>query len=113
MSSKVRVAAAAVAALAILGLAACGDDDDDVTTQPAVPAAPAPADVSGSDQHLENLADDGAVNAFEAGNQAASDRLQGQADQIAEAQAKAKAAQAAEDLERQAHLDGQARTYGQ
>jgi hypothetical protein len=168
MHITLRWTVCALAAAGLLTLAACGDSDDDVTTQPAAPSA---ADVSGSDQHLRNLAEAGATNraalaaqaeqyvdqltaraaetaeaelAQEQANAAASARLQGYAEQYAEAHSAerqanpgyvygggSRASQAtdaglcatcvgaevgeqpdADDIERQAHLDGQARTYG-
>jgi hypothetical protein len=109
MHTTLRWTACALAAAGLL-MAACGSDDDDVTTRPAAPSV---ADVSGSDRHLYNLgAESVSPAAIAEANRAATLRLQGQADQIAEAQAKRQAAVDAEEAERQAHLDGQARTYG-
>jgi hypothetical protein len=110
MHITMRWTACALAAAGLLVGAACGDDDsNDVTTGPAAPSA---ADVAGSDQHLYNLGDSGLANSVEAANAAASARLQGYADQQARARAEAQAQADAEAAERQAHLDGQARTYG-
>jgi hypothetical protein len=111
MHTTLRWTACALAAAGLFLGAACGGDDDgnDVTTGPAAPSA---ADVAGSDQHLYNLGASGLANSVEAANAAASARLQGYADAVAEAQAQRDAAAQAEDIERQAHLDGQARTYG-
>jgi hypothetical protein len=79
--------AAPVALVGALGLAACGDNDD---TEAVRVAAPSVAGL-GSDQHLNNAADE--VARAQRANEAASARLAGEA-------------------ERQAHLEGQARTYG-
>lgn len=68
--------------------AACGDNDDDTN---AVKTEAAAADVAGSDQHLTNTAAELARQ--ERVNAAATARLAGEA-------------------ERQAHLAGQANTYG-
>lgn len=127
---RAAVALAIVAGLSV-AVAACGDDDDAVTTDPAAPSA---ADVSGSDEHLANMASEAAAEAR--ANQAASDRLQGQADAHAKAEAKSYGDEhrqpapayvyggdagvntqeagdraIAEAAEQQAHLDGQAETY--
>jgi hypothetical protein len=111
MHTTLRWTACALAAAGLFLGAACGGDGDsnDVTTGPAAPSA---ADVTGSDQHLYNLGDSGLATSVEAANAAASARLQRYADAVAEAQAQRDAAAQAEDIERQAHLDGQARTYG-
>jgi hypothetical protein len=110
MHITMRWTACALAAAGLLVGAACGDDDsNDVTTGPAAPRA---ADVAGSDQHLYNLGDSGLADSVAAANAAASARLQGYADQQDRAQAEAQAQADAEAAERQAHLDGQARTYG-
>ena len=154
MHITLRWTVCALAAAGLLTLAACGDSDDDVTTQPAAPSV---ADVSGSDQHLTNMAEqanpgyvysggeadslgqqaaDDSALAVRAGNAAAEwanaeryvDQLEARAAEAAEltaeqAQADAEReawarlddvteAQNAEEIERQAHLDGQARTYG-
>jgi hypothetical protein len=79
--------AAPVALVGALGLAACGDNDD---TEAVRVAAPGVAGL-GSDQHLNNAADE--VARAQRANEAASARLAGEA-------------------ERQAHLDGNAETYG-
>jgi hypothetical protein len=79
--------AAPVALVGALGLAACGDNDD---TEAVRVAAPSAAGV-GSDQHLNNAADE--IARAQRANEAASARLAGEA-------------------ERQAHLDGNAETYG-
>ena len=127
--------AAPVALVGALGLAACGDDGD-AAVQTGAPAAPSAADVAGSDQHLSNLAEE--VREARA-NAAASARLQGQAEayqRVDAAQAAAVSSQAeladqqfayqagfrpnvsaadaaiAAEAERQAQLEGQARTYG-
>jgi len=68
--------AAPVALVGALGLAACGNGDDAVV-QTRAPAAPSAADVAGSDQHLNNVAEQ--VHEARA-NAAASARLQGQAE---------------------------------
>jgi hypothetical protein len=158
MHITLRWTAFALAAAGLFLGAACGSDsDDDVATTPAAPSA---ADVSGSDQHLHNLGDAGAVNRIEAGNRAAaranadayaeqqaaraaeaaeaelaqeqanaaaSARLGGYAEQYAQAHSQARVdnpgyvygggsralqVDDAEAIDRQAHLDGQARTYG-
>jgi hypothetical protein len=85
----------AFALVAALGAtaAACGNDNDDTVTK--APAAPSAADVAGSDQHLSNMASD--ADRAERAERAAAARLTAQA----------------EAVERQAHLDGQANTYGQ
>jgi hypothetical protein len=79
--------AAPVALVGALGLAACGDNDD---TEAVRVAAPSDAGL-GSDQHLNNAADE--IARAQRANDAASARLAGQAEQ-------------------QAHLDGNAKTYG-
>jgi hypothetical protein len=79
--------AAPVALAGALGLAACGDNDD---TEAVRVAAPSAAGV-GSDQHLNNAAEE--IARTQRANEAASARLAGEA-------------------ERQAHLDGNAETYG-
>jgi hypothetical protein len=79
--------AAPVALVGALGLAACGDNDD---TEAVRVAAPSVAGL-GSDQHLNNAADE--IASAQRVNEAASARLAGEA-------------------ERQAHLDGNAETYG-
>jgi hypothetical protein len=123
-----RAAIFTMAAAGLLGAtvaAACGDNSDDVSTEPAAPAAaPSPADVAGSDVHLRNLADTAEAElAQEQANAAASARMAGQAAAYARAQQaaadayvsaqQARAQQAtAADAETQAHLDGQANTFG-
>jgi hypothetical protein len=106
-----------------LGLAACGDSD---STEAVRVAAPSAVGV-GSDQHLNNKAEELAKASVGAGsdqhlnnkaaeiasqraNRAASDRLTGQAEQIQRAEAARLAAQA-ERAEWSAHLEGQANTY--
>jgi hypothetical protein len=79
--------AAPVALVGALGLAACGDNDD---TEAVRLAAPSVAGL-GSDQHLNNAADE--MARAQRANEAASARL-------------------AAEAERQAHLDGNAETYG-
>jgi hypothetical protein len=84
-------AVALVAALAVTA-AACGDNDDGTTNAVKTEArAPSVAEVAGSDQHLNNTATELARQ--ERVNAAATARLAGEA-------------------ERQAYLEGQARTYG-
>jgi hypothetical protein len=78
--------AAPVALVGALGLAACGNGDD---TEAVRVAAPSGAGL-GSDQHLNNSADE--IARAQRANEAASARLAGEA-------------------ERQAHLDGNAETY--
>ena len=78
--------AAPVALVGALGLAACGNGDD---TEAVRAAAPSVAGL-GSDQHLNNAADE--IARAQRANEAASARLAGEA-------------------ERQAHLDGNAETY--
>jgi hypothetical protein len=76
-SRRLRWTACALAAVAgLLTLAACGDGDNDVTTRPAAPAA---ADVSGSDRHLENIAADANRGYVYSGGQADSLGYQAQA----------------------------------
>jgi hypothetical protein len=115
--------AAPVALVGALGLAACGNGDD---TEPVRVAAPSAAGV-GSDQHLNNRAEELARASASAGsdqhlnNQAAeiasqranrawSARMTGQAEQFQRAEA-ARLAVRAERFERSAHLEGQANTY--
>jgi hypothetical protein len=115
--------AAPVALVGALGLAACGDSD---STEAVRVAAPSAVGV-GSDQHLNNKAEELATASLGAGsdqhlnnkaaeiasqraNRAASDRLTGQAEQIQRAEAARLAAQA-ERYEWSAHLEGQANTY--
>jgi hypothetical protein len=105
---------AAVAVLAGTSiLAACGSDDE---AEPTVAVAPEVADVSGSDEHLTNIAEAGESQsevAIVAANRAAAARLAGEADRYERAQQAKAAREAAAEAENQAHLDGQARTYGQ
>jgi hypothetical protein len=100
-----RWAAIPVLAIATLGAAACGNSDGDSAD---VRTAPAVVEANGSDRHLTNAAIEAARQAR--ANQAATDRLQGQADQAERAET-ARAVAAAEAAERTAHLEGQARTY--
>jgi hypothetical protein len=84
-------------AVTVVTAAACGDDDDSpdaATAEQSSAGAVAPADVAGSDQHLNNAAEELARQ--ERVNAAATARLTAQA----------------EAYEMQAHLEGQARTYG-
>ena len=83
----------------VLTAAACGDNDNpDAATalesaaEAAEAAVPSPAEVAGSDEHLNNLANSDAARQVRA-NEAATARLAGQA-------------------ERQAQLDAQAELYG-
>jgi hypothetical protein len=82
-----------VALVAALGAtaAACGDNDDDTNAVNTEARAPSAADVTGSDQHLNNQAEE--LTRQERVNAATSAGL-------------------AEQYERQAHLEGQARIYG-
>jgi hypothetical protein len=67
--------AAPVALVGVMGLAACGDGGSAETVRTASPSEPA----VGSDQHLVNQSEEIAWQVRS--NQAASDRLTGQADQ--------------------------------
>jgi hypothetical protein len=116
--------AAPVALVGALGLAACGDNDD---TEAVRVAAPGAAGI-GSDQHLNNQAEEIARASASAGSD---QHLNNQAEEIARASASAgsnraaelaqqerayRAASAriavrAEQYERSAHLEGQANTY--
>jgi hypothetical protein len=99
--------AAPVALVGALGLAACGDNDD---TEAVRVAAPSVAGL-GSDQHLANKAEELARVSASAGSD---QHLNNAADEIARAQRANEAASArlAAEAERQAHLDGNAETYG-
>jgi hypothetical protein len=99
--------AAPVALVGALGLAACGDNDD---TEAVRVAAPSVAGL-GSDQHLANQAEELARASAVAGSD---QHLNNAADEIARAQRANEAASArlAGEAERQAHLDGNAETYG-
>jgi hypothetical protein len=99
--------AAPVALVGALGLAACGDNDD---TEALRVAAPSVAGL-GSDQHLANQAEELARASAVAGSD---QHLNNAADEIARAQRATEAASArlAGEAERQAHLDGNAETYG-
>jgi hypothetical protein len=99
--------AAPVALVGALGLAACGDSDD---TEAVRVAAPSVAGL-GSDQHLANQAEELARSSAVAGSD---QHLNNAADEIARAQRANEAASArlAGEAERQAHLDGNAETYG-
>jgi hypothetical protein len=105
--------AAPVALVGALGLAACGNDD----TEAVRVAAPSVAGL-GSDQHLNNQADELARQRAEQqllDRQVGSDQhLNNAADEIARAQRANEAASArlAGLAEQQAHLDGQAELYG-
>ena len=116
--------AAPVALVGALGLAACGDSDDTEAVRVAAPSAVG----VGSDQHLTNQAEELARASASAGsdqhlnnqaaeiasqrsNRAASARLSGQAEQMQRAEA-ARLVVRAEQFEQQAHLDGNAETYG-
>jgi hypothetical protein len=115
--------AAPVALVGALGLAACGNSDDTEAVRVAAPSAVG----LGSDQHLNNQAEEIARASASAGsdqhlnnqaaeiasqqaNRAASARLTGQAEQMQRVQAARLAAQA-EQHEWSAHLEGQANTY--
>jgi hypothetical protein len=82
--------AAPVVLVGALGLAACGDSDD-VAVRTRAPAAPSAADVAGSDQHLNNLAEQARQARADA---AASARLQGQAEVYQSVEAAAVSGQA-------------------
>jgi hypothetical protein len=99
--------AAPVALVGALGLAACGNSDD---TEAVRVAAPSVAGL-GSDQHLANQAEELARASASAGSD---QHLSNVADEIARAQRANEAASArlAGEAERQAHLDGNADTYG-
>jgi hypothetical protein len=121
--------AAPVALVGALGLAACGDNDDSEAVRVAAPSA---AGV-GSDQHLNNQAEEIARASVGAGSDqhlnnqaeeiarasagAGSDQhLNNQAAELAREQRAYQAASArltaqAEQVERSAHLEGQAKTY--
>jgi hypothetical protein len=98
MQPKMKVLAVTLAlAATVVTAAACGDDEvrpDAATAEQSSVGAVAPADVAGSDQHLNNAAEELARQ--ERVNAAATARLTAQA----------------EAYERQAHLAGQARIYG-
>jgi hypothetical protein len=99
--------AAPVALVGALGLAACGNSDD---TEAVRVAAPSVAGF-GSDQHLANKAEELARASAVAGSD---QHLNNAAGEIARAQRANEAASArlAGEAERQAHLDGNAETYG-
>jgi hypothetical protein len=99
--------AAPVALVGALGLAACGDNDD---TEAVRVAAPSVAGL-GSDQHLANQAEELARASASAGSD---QHLNNQAAELARAQRANAAATArlAGLAEQQAHLDGNAETYG-
>ena len=99
--------AAPVALVGALGLAACGNSDD---TEAVRVAAPSVAGL-GSDQHLTNKAEELARASAVAGSD---QHLSNAAAEIARAQRANEAASArlAGEAERQAHLDGNAETYG-
>jgi hypothetical protein len=132
--------AAPVALVGALGLAACGDNDDMRVASPSAAGvgsdqhlankaeelAGASA-VAGSDQHLANKAaelagasasvgsdqhlnNQAAELASQRANRAASARLTGQAEQMQRVQA-ARLAARAEQFERSAHLEGQAKAF--
>jgi hypothetical protein len=128
--------AAPVALVGALGLAACGDNDDSEAVRVAAPSAAgvgsdqhlsnqaeeiARASVGvGSDQHLSNQAEELARQRAEQqllDRQAGSDQhLNNQAAELAQQQRAYQAASArltaqAEQVERSAHLEGQAKTY--
>jgi hypothetical protein len=98
MQPKMKALAVTLAlAVTAVTAAACGDDDespDTATAEQSSGGAVAPADVAGSDQHLNNAAEELARQ--ERVNAAATARLTAQA----------------EAYERQAHFAGEARTYG-
>jgi hypothetical protein len=101
--------AAPVALVGALGLAACGDNDDSEAVRVAAPSA---AGV-GSDQHLNNQAEEIARASAGAGSD---QHLNNQAAELAREQRAYQAASArltaqAEQVERSAHLERQAHTY--
>jgi type IV pilus biogenesis protein CpaD/CtpE len=111
-----------VAALAATA-AACGDNDDDTNAVNTEARAPSAVDVAGSDQRLNNQAEEltrqervkAATLAGLAEQYERQAHLEGQAriyggDVPNPVEAGNRAA--AEEAERQAHLDGQANTYG-
>jgi hypothetical protein len=89
---KMKALAVTLALATVVTAAACGDDDspDAATADRSSAEAVAPADVAGSDQHLNNAAEE--VARQERVNAAATAKL-------------------AAEAERQAHLDGQAQLY--
>lgn len=92
MQPKMKALAVTLALATVVTAAACGDDDspDAATADQSSAEAPAVPDVAGSDQHLNNAAEE--VARQERVNAAATARL-------------------AAEAERQAHLDGQAQLY--
>ena len=113
--------AAPVALVGAVGLAACGDGDNSDAATASVAGrsydylggddhrVKASSEASGLDNHLDIRANEIATR--EQAERAATARLTAQAEQYQAAQAARLAAQA-EQFERQAHLDGQANTYG-
>jgi hypothetical protein len=99
--------AAPVALVGALGLAACGDNDG---TEAVRVAAPSVAGL-GSDQHLTNQAEELARASASAGSD---QHFNNRAAELANQQRANEAASArlAGEAERQAHLDGNAETYG-
>jgi hypothetical protein len=95
--------AAPVALVGALGLAACGDNDD---TEAVRVAAPSVAGL-GSDQHLNNAADE--IARAQRANEAASDRLTAQAEQYERSSPAAVSNRAAQMAQAESYVDQQVR----